>query len=130
MLFDTKQIADFLSENGYATHPEGLNKIWLHDYVKVSDTEYYLDVQAEAVRVGKEVPDRPLRMTFRAINTAPGWRLASIEPIALGVQTIAEARTISKISPWKSEGDVYVCPVCRVKFASVKEFDVHACGSL
>ena len=102
--FTKEEIPEFLADYGYTSNPEGLIQFFPVDYVCVNDVLAYLDINAEAVRKGNEVPDRPIRITFHKIfdGTISYWKLKSVEELASGVESKGEDRRQStpKISPW------------------------------
>jgi hypothetical protein len=99
--FNNEQIKEFLAQHGYSINPEGIAQPFPHDFEKVSDTVYCLDINAEAVRMGDEVPDRPIRLTFEK-SLVPRWELKAVGELANGVASKAldRDRDIPKISPW------------------------------
>jgi hypothetical protein len=86
--FNKETIRKFLAEHGYATHPKGLIELFPVDFSEIEGVGY-LDIHAEAVRRGNEVPDRPIRLTFHKITTDPSsqWELRSVEELSRGVQS-------------------------------------------
>jgi hypothetical protein len=102
--FTGADIQNFLSNYGYTSNPEGLAQPFPIDFVSESQAAAYLDVNADAVRKGNEVPDRPLRITFHLIfdGEFSRWKLQSVEELAIGVESKALDRhpETSKISPW------------------------------
>jgi hypothetical protein len=102
--FTKEQIRQFLAEGGYTTNPLGLVLMLPTDFVYLTEDSGYLDVNADAVRQGDEVPDRPIRVEFRKIYEGPSvsWILNSVEELAPGVETNAMDRQpeTPKISPW------------------------------
>jgi hypothetical protein len=106
--FSREQIRDFLKQAGYSTHPDGLIHFFLHDYDVESDDTAYLDINAEAVREGDVVPDRPIRIKFLKVTSPdrlPRWQLKSVEELPVGVQSRAldRQRDTPKISPWSNQ---------------------------
>ena len=105
--FTREDIRDFLAEYGYTSNPEGLAQPFPVDYVSESEGVAYLDVNADAVRKGNEVPDRPVRITFHKIfdGSFSRWKLKSVEELALGVDTKCLNRhdDTPKVSPWPDE---------------------------
>ena len=51
--FNDEQIREFLAQHGYTINPEGIVQPFPHDFERVSDTVYYLDINAEAVAEGQ-----------------------------------------------------------------------------
>jgi hypothetical protein len=102
--FNRDDICKFLAERGYTSNPEGLVYFFPHDYVLENEYAAYLDVNAYAVRKGDEVPDRPVRITFRktSYGHASGWEVESVAELASGVQSKAldRDRDTPKVSPW------------------------------
>jgi hypothetical protein len=79
--FSGEDIRDFLAGYGYTSNPKGLAQPFRVDFIAESKGEAYLDVNAEAVRKGDEVPDRPVRISFHKIfdGAVTSWRLKSVE---------------------------------------------------
>jgi hypothetical protein len=102
--FSCEDIRDFLAEYGYTSNPKGLEQSFPVDFIAESKGEAYLDVNAEAVRKGDEVPDRPVRISFHKIfdGAVIGWRLKSVEELASGVNSKAldRSKDTPKTSPW------------------------------
>jgi hypothetical protein len=102
--FTREHIRDFLSEFGYTSNPDGLTQPFSVDFVSETEGEAYLDVNADAVRKGNLVPDRPVRIAFRKIfnGTFSRWELKSVEELAPGVGTkcLDRHQDTPKISPW------------------------------
>lgn len=102
--FTGEDIQNFLADYGYTSNPEGLAQPFPMDFVSESQTVAYLDVNADAVRKGNEVPDRPVRITFHVVFAGEfsRWKLKSVEELALGVESKALDRQqeTPKISPW------------------------------
>lgn len=110
-----QQIAEYLAKNGFTSNPDGLVDFHLFDFVNVSDTESYLDINAQAVRRGDEVPDHPIRMVFRKVAYPGGsehWEFVSAKELEAGVQTLALGRDADfpKISPWPEPPNRFQCP--------------------
>ena len=110
--FTREQIKRFLAEHGYTGNPQGLVQFFSIDYVAASESLAYLDINADAVRKGDEVPNRPVRLTFGRITDQPfpRWELKSIEELGPGIATKALDRhkDTSKISPWPGSKRKYV----------------------
>ena len=51
-------IVQALADCGYQTHPKGIAQPYMLDFTVVSDSEVFLDINADAVRKNGEVPDR------------------------------------------------------------------------
>jgi hypothetical protein len=102
--FSGEDIRDFLGEYGYTSNPKGLAQPFPVDFIAESKGEAYLDVNAEAVRKGDEVPDRPVRISFHKIfdGAVTSWRLKSVEELAPGVNSTAldRSKDTPKTSPW------------------------------
>jgi hypothetical protein len=65
----------------------------------------YFDVNAEAVRKNREIPDRPIRVTLGKAGVqggSPVWTLQSVEELAPGVKSKALDRDpdTPKRMPW------------------------------
>jgi len=106
--FTKDKIREFLAKYGYTSNPDGLVDFYGPDYVIESEDVSYLDVNAEAVRKGDEVPDRPIRITFRKISDGPSfhWELESVGELPLGVKSAAldrDRKYSPKISPWSAQ---------------------------
>jgi hypothetical protein len=103
--FSKEQIRRFLSDHDYTSNPDGLIQHIEHDYVTVNDTVSYLDVSAIAVRKGKEVPDRPIRITFQKVSDGQSsyWKLKSVAELGPGIESKALDREpdFPKVSPWR-----------------------------
>ena len=103
-LFTNKAIRAHLKKYGYTSNPEGLVQAFPFDFVFETEDVAYVDINADAVRKGDEVPDRPVRIMFRKITDGPTtrWELTSVEELAAGVQTRCLDRhpDTPKISPW------------------------------
>jgi hypothetical protein len=102
--FSSEDVRDFLAEYGYTSNPKGLAQPFPVDFIAESKGEAYLDVNAEAVRKGDEVPERPVRISFHKIfdGAITRWKLKSVEELAPGVKSKAldRGRDTPKISPW------------------------------
>jgi hypothetical protein len=102
--FDKVKIRKFLAEQGYTSNPEGLIELYPADYVSETEGEGYIDINADAIRKGNEVPDRPVRIRFQKISYGHSshWELESVAELPAGVQTKACNRSegLPKISPW------------------------------
>jgi hypothetical protein len=102
--FSRDDIRDFLAEYGYTSNPKGLTQPFPVDFISESKGVAYLDVNAETVRKGNEVPDRPVRITFHKIfdGAVTSWRLKSVEELASGVETKGLDRhpDTPKVAPW------------------------------
>lgn len=98
--FTGQDILGFLAQYGYTGNPDGLAQPFPVDYVSETEGVAHLDVNADAVRKGDAVPDRPIRIRFRKILNR--WELASVEELAPGVETKALDRQpeTPKNSPW------------------------------
>jgi len=102
--FTRDEIRHFLAEYGYTSNPEGLVQPFPIDYASETEGVAYLDVNADAVRKGNEVPDRPVRITFHIIfdGTFSRWKLKSVEELAPGVESISLDRhqDTPRVSAW------------------------------
>ena len=102
--FNREDIREFLADYGYTSNPVGLAEPFPVDYVSETKGVAYLDINADAVRKGNEVPDRPVRITFHKIfdGTFTRWKLKSVQELAPGVETKCLDRQpeTPKISPW------------------------------
>jgi hypothetical protein len=102
--FSSDDIRYFLAEHGYTSNPKGLAQPFPVHYVSESKGVAYLDLSADAVRKGDEVPDRPVRITFHKDfdGTFTHWKLKSVEELAPGVESKAldRHRDTPKVSPW------------------------------
>lgn len=98
------EIHNFLADYGYTDNPEGLAQPFPVDFVSESPDAAYFDLNADAVRKGDEVPDRPVRITFQRIfdGVFSRWQLKSVEELAAGIESKALDRhpDTSKVSPW------------------------------
>jgi len=96
------EIVEALTKFGYTANPEGLIQHIPPDYTVVDKSTVYLDISPEAVRKGDEVPDRPVRITFRRSLTGPSprWEVTEAAELRTGVDSKHNDRTIPKISPW------------------------------
>jgi len=99
-----EEIEHFLAECGYSSNPEGSAHPPVVEFVSETKEAAYFDVNADAVRKGDEVPDRPIRVTFHVIfdGTFSRWKLRSVEELAPGIKSKALDRQpeTPKISPW------------------------------
>jgi hypothetical protein len=102
--FTNEAIRAHLRKYGYTSNPDGLAQAFPVDFVFETEGAAYLDINADAVRKGDEVPDRPVRVMFRKITDGPTtrWELESVEELAVGVETKCLDRhpDTPKISPW------------------------------
>jgi hypothetical protein len=107
--FTREDVQGCLAEYGYTCNPAGIAQPFPVDYVSETEGVAYLDINADAVRKGSEVPDRPVRITIR--KTFDGvytrWTLKSVEELASGVPSKALDRqeNTPKISPWPADKD-------------------------
>jgi hypothetical protein len=103
-------LARILRDYGYETHPKGMAQPLAVDLEYSSDgNTAHFDVNADAVRKGGEVPDRPIRLTFDKVpvagtsDTSPVWRLKSVGELVPGIKSKALPRqpeTRKKDAPW------------------------------
>lgn len=102
--YTSKDISDFLAEHGYTSDPEGLVEFPRVEYVFTTNDEAYLDINADAVRKGDIVPDRPIRLTFRRIldGLSFRWACISVEELTAGGESKALNRQqgMPRVSPW------------------------------
>jgi hypothetical protein len=102
--FTRDEIQHFLAEYGYTSSPEGLAAPFPVDYISGSKGVAYLDVNADAVRKGNEVPDRPVRIRIHIIfdGTFSRWKLKSVEELAPGIKSksLDRHQDTPKVSPW------------------------------
>jgi hypothetical protein len=105
--FSNDEILVFLAEGGYIGNPKGLAQPFPVDYVQETDALAYLDINADAVRKGDEVPDRPVRITLQKTfdGTFTRWKLKSVEELTPGIRSKCMDRhqDTPKISPWTSK---------------------------
>jgi hypothetical protein len=68
------------ASHSYTSNPKGLIQFYPVDYVHETKGVAYLDVNADAVRKGDEVPDRPVRITFHKVfdGAITRWKLKLI----------------------------------------------------
>lgn len=103
--FTVEEVAGFLAEHGYSTHPKGMASLIWPDCESAGGV-YWFDVNAGAVRrKNREVPDRPLRVTFNKVLVEGYTRLemTSVKELAAGVKSRAEDRqpeTPKMNAPW------------------------------
>jgi hypothetical protein len=99
-----EDIQHCLAECGYTSNPKGLVTPYPVDFISESEGVAYLDVNADAVRKGDEVPERPVRITVHVIfdGVSTRWKLKSVEELAPGVKSKALDRhqDTPNISPW------------------------------
>ena len=119
LTFTRDEIRKLLADHGYTGNPEGLVEFSPVDYVVENESTAHLDINADAVRKGEEVPDRPIRITFQKVfdGVFTNWKLKSVEELAAGVESEALDRQISKKSPWPTKSELHsmqtkVCPKC------------------
>lgn len=102
--FSRDEVQHFLTEHGYTSNPKGLAPPFPVDYISESEGLAYLDINADAVRKGNEVPKRPVRITFYKIfdGKLSLWKLKSVQELAPGIESKAldRDRLTPKISPW------------------------------
>jgi hypothetical protein len=78
--FSRDDVRDFLERHGYTSNPKRLAQPFPVAFISESKGMAYLDVNAEAVRKGNEVPDRPVRITFHKVFDYP---MPSVETVPL-----------------------------------------------
>jgi hypothetical protein len=102
--FTAEEIREFLADYGYTSNPEGLAQPFPVDFISENKTSAYLDVNADAVRKGSEVPDRPVRITFHVVfdGEFSRWKLESVAELTPGIDSRALDRMpeTPKVSPW------------------------------
>ncbi len=105
--FSRDDVRDFLEKHGYTSNPKRLAQPFPVAFISESKGMAYLDVNAEAVRKGNEVPNRPVRITFHKVfdGAITRWKLKSVEELAPGVQSNALGRgsATPKHSPWPDD---------------------------
>jgi hypothetical protein len=104
--FASTEIAKFLCRHGYACNPAGLILFDAPDYVQESEESAYLDINADAVRKGDEVPDRPIRISFvRQRKRQPlKWKLKAVEELEPGIPSKAlDRQMMVENSPWPTK---------------------------
>jgi hypothetical protein len=93
--FDKQLLVEFLAKHGFRTHPKGIIQHFAQDWTLESDGVAYLDMNADAVRRGDMVPERPIRVRAILGPTGGGfsrWKLESAEELRSGVQSNATDR--------------------------------------
>jgi hypothetical protein len=102
--FTSEEIQNFLLECGFTGNPEGLAQPFQVECDSENPNLAYVDINADAVRKGREVPDRPVRITFRKIfdGAFPSWKLKSADELPPGVKSNALDRhkDTPKVSSW------------------------------
>jgi hypothetical protein len=103
----SQRLAGILKEHGYDTHPKGMAQPLGMEIEQSGDGKTaYFDVNAEAVRKNREVPDRPIRLVFDRAGTRgelPVWKLKSVVELTPGMESKALDRlpeTPRKNVPW------------------------------
>jgi len=112
-LFTPDEIRGFLADYGFTSNPEGLIQHHSIDYAYEGENLAYLDINADAVRKGDEVPERPIRVTFEKASNGLSllrWRVKSVGELAPGIPSTALDRQeiTPKISPWPIEPNMRV----------------------
>jgi hypothetical protein len=100
--FDRQILVEFLGKHGYRTHPKGIIQHFAHDWTIEADGVAYLDLNADAVRRGDVVPERPIRVKARKESIGgvfSRWLLESAEELGLGKKSVALDRELPKNSP-------------------------------
>ena len=100
--FDKQVLIEFLAKHGFRTHPKGIIQHFQHDWTVESEGVSYLDINADAVRTGDIVPERPIRVTALLESTGGGfsrWKLESAEELGPGTKSNAMDRELPKNSP-------------------------------
>jgi len=102
--FTRDDVREFLADFGYTSNPDGLISPMPVDYFSEPEGVAYLDVNADAVRKGDIVPDRPIRITVQVVfdGVSSRWKLKSVEELAPAVESKALDRQpeTPKVSPW------------------------------
>lgn len=91
-MFPKDQLVEFLIQQGYRTHPRGIIEHYPVDWTVESGGVAYLDLNADALRSGNEVPDRPVRVTAHLEEYGGGfsrWKLESAKELPAGVKSKA-----------------------------------------
>jgi hypothetical protein len=105
--YTSDDILGFLAEYGFTGNPEGLAQPFGVDYISETAGTAYLDVNADAVRRGNDVPERPVRITFHKIfdGAFSRWKLKSVEELLPGIQSRALDRhgDTPRVSPWPND---------------------------
>jgi hypothetical protein len=105
--FTKGEIHDFLAKYGYTTNPAGLAGSFPFDHVSEIGGMGFVDISADAVRKGDEVPDRPVRITFHKffVGTLALWKLKSVVELAPGVYSkcLDRHQDTPKVSPWPNK---------------------------
>jgi hypothetical protein len=105
--FSGDDVRDFLEKYDYTSNPKRLAQPFPVAFISESKGMAYLDVNAEAVRKGSEVPDHPIRITFHKVfdGAITRWKLKSVEELAPGVQSnaLGRDRAAPKHSPWPDD---------------------------
>jgi hypothetical protein len=101
--FDRQVLVDFLGKHGYRTHPKGIIQHRPDEWTLESEGVAYLDLNADAIRKGDVVPNRPIRVKAQKESTAGGmfsrWQLVSADELGPGTKSIALDRELPKNSP-------------------------------
>jgi hypothetical protein len=105
--FSGEEVAGFLADYGYSTHPKGMAAPFWPDCESSDQSLKWFDVNADAVRrKNGEVPARPLRVTFHKVVGVEGparWEMKSVEELAAGVNSKAldrQPETPKMNAPW------------------------------
>jgi len=112
-LFTPDEIRGFLADYGFTSNPEGLIQHHSIDCTYEGENLAYLDINADAVRKGDEVPDRPIRVTFEIASNGLSlrrWRVKSVGELGPDIPSKALDRQeiTPKISPWSIKPDMRV----------------------
>jgi hypothetical protein len=91
-----------LATAGYSANPKGIVSPFPPDFSEARD-QAWIDVNADAIRKGDVVPDRPIRITYQCVSGI--WQLKSVAELRPGDQTKALDRLPEtlKISPWPTK---------------------------
>jgi len=104
--FADEQVAGFLANYGYSTHPKGMAAPFWTECESADQNLKWFDMNADAVRrQNGEVPDRPLRVTFHRVLVEghARWEMESVEELAQGVESKAldrQPETPKMNAPW------------------------------
>jgi Protein of unknown function DUF262 len=96
----TKELIAVLRKAGYTTNPQGIIAVFPVDFSTDGNLRW-IDINADAVRKGDIVPDRPIRVTYRKVGRT--WRVDSVAELQRGDVSKALDRQpeTSRISPWR-----------------------------
>ena len=107
--FTGEEVAGFLADHGYVTHPKGMAGPFWPDCEYEDRILKYFDVNADAVRrKNGEVPARPLRITVHKVPVGGGQsrlEMKSVEELGPGIKSKAldrQPETPRMNAPWPS----------------------------